>query len=41
MELYKVLTGESFTPSLGDVKNRILENLKEKNLIYEGKTNES
>ena len=41
MELYKVLTGEPFTPSLGDVKSRILENLKEKNLIYEEKMNES
>ena len=29
MELYKVLVGENFNPSLGDVKSRIINNLEE------------
>ena len=28
IELYKILTGEQFTPSVGDVSNRIQSNLK-------------
>ena len=34
MELYKVLTGDSFVPSLGNVNNRIIENLGENDLIH-------
>jgi len=40
MELYKVLTGDDFNPSLGDVNTRIINNLKEKGLMKE-KINES
>ena len=40
MELYKVLTGESFTPNLGDVNNRIIRNLRENKLIHEEEANE-
>ena len=40
MELYKVLTGDDFNPSLGDVNTRIIKNLKEKGLMKE-KINES
>ena len=35
MELYKVLTGDDFNPSLGDVNTRIINNLKEKGLMKE------
>ena len=41
MELYKVLTGESFIPNSGNVNDRIIKNLEEHNLIHEEKTNES
>lgn len=41
MELYKVLTGDSFVPNLGDVNSRIIKNLTEHNLIHEEETNES
>ena len=37
MELYEVLTGSSFKPSLGDVNARIINNLKEKGIIKEQK----
>ena len=35
MELYKVLTGLDFEPSIGDVNSRIIKNLKEKEIIKE------
>ena len=35
MELYKVLTGLDFNPSMGDVNTRIIKNLKEKEIIKE------
>ena len=35
MELYKVLTGLDFNPSIGDVNSRIIKNLKEKEIIKE------
>ena len=35
MELYNTLTGDKFTPSLGDVDNRIKENLINNSLIQE------
>ena len=41
MELYKVLTGDSFVPNLGDVNSRIIKNLTEHNLIHEEESNES
>ena len=41
MELYKVLIGESFTPNLGDVNDRIIKNLKENDLIHKEKIDES
>ena len=40
MELYKVLTGETFTPSFGDVDSRIIKNLKENNLMHQEDINE-
>ena len=40
MELYKVLTGETFNPSFGDVDSRIIKNLKENNLMHQEDINE-
>ena len=40
MELYKVLTGENFAPSFGDVDSRIIKNLKENNLMHQEDMNE-
>ena len=40
MELYKVLTGESFEPNLGDVESRIIQNLKGNNITCREKINE-
>ena len=33
IELYKKLIGKDFIPSIGDVKNRIINNLNEKSII--------
>ena len=33
IELYKKLIGRDFIPTIGDVKNRILNNLNEKSII--------
>ena len=40
MELYEILTGAPFVPSLGNVNNRIIKNLRENDLIHEEKKNE-